>query len=1304
MSKFTIYSKDGSQIRFSGNPKYSGTYLNVAYLEFSNIESPFPINWEVGDYIDYHRTGLRYKLYAIPEPKKQARQGAYGAAFVYSGVKFYESTKELEIALFRDLVPDDNEIHFSTRADVSTYENVYGIAARIQKCMDDIFPNKWRIEVYNTNDSDLLNLFNETKEYSVNNGSCLDALSQIYDIWKNVGWVYTYDAVNDKDVITIGKTSIRTEDNTTDAFVYGINNGLTSIKKAAANEAEFATRLYVYGSERNIQTRHYNAKNILDKDSVNIVNLMIPVDKWGKTGGLPDARKAYLQADDAVIAKYGLIPRIVYFDGNEQEEIYPSIKGLTMAEVRKAMIAAGESSSEFLPADKDIRIDEIGMADYSQFDDGAKEDHEAKPAFVLGLRNVGFDIAVQGKLTDEGYATISMKSGMCAGREFKVRKRLGPIYPGGASGDYTYELERAWDDSLGMSFPNKIYYINAGDEFVLLDIPMPEYYITLAEERLYKAGENLLADYTRVSAFYEPSINPIKIKEGGKLLRQGMYMKVYDEDVIDTKDHIDYVLIDTLSIDESATIPTYKVTLREQKRAARTFSALEEMIEDAKHSNKQEIARQKSYTERRFRSAQETIELLRSALDHYSEGINPITVETMSVLLGDKSLQFRFTESKSSLDPIPCPISYNKATKQLMWDASALIHLTLGIETITTSTARNASDYKSWYIPADNGEVLDDSAARYIYAQVPEGEGTGTFVASKEKIALDQESGYYHFLVGILNSEYEGSRDFVTLYGFTEILPGQISTDVIRSADGNTYFDLANGKIVGAIEFGAGSKGIQNVEGFSEFLEGALGGIEVGGQNIIRNSGFTGDYLSEQLADDSVLDATSQMFNPPLVHWDAVDATVQDSSMSVSGKEVVLSDSGSISQKLYQNIIVGEHYVLSLRAKGEAFTYNIGGVSDEVNLSSEWDKLTFEIIPTSTDNVFSISNATCTICDLQLERGTIASAWGTCPLDNNSDRAYYEALKHLDNILKPVTEATTTVAGGLVLTNAIHVGNYVDQVLRKATGGMSGTWTKDDDPFLWGGGTMSEANKAIESNGEEGANFVLTHGGKAILNEAIIRGVIKATGGNIGGLQIVDGGLKVVDEYGNDLLMLSPNASLINSKAQYYGTMLKRPIFSGSDDAMDANSAFRVSLGDVVSDSDVMPVQTLLNLDGGTFFNGKLGLGIPHGMVGGMRPSMKAHSQGTLNLSPIDHTVLLTNSTTVNLPANPQDGQEYELICPNTSAAPVTVQSASSNMYLMFDGNVRNGFSVGDLGGTRQVVKMVYSAEDGKWFVWHHTY
>lgn len=818
MARFTIYSKEGNSIRHRGEPKYNGTYLNVPYVEFRSIESPTRINWEVGDFVDYYRTGFRYKLYSLPEPKKQARANSYGAAFVYSNVKFYEATKDLDIALFRDLVPEDNKIHFSTRPDVTTFENVYGIAERIQECMDDFFPGKWRIEVYSTDDRDLKALFEEAKEFSVSNGSCLDALSQIYETWKNVGWVHTYDASSDVDVITIGATSVRTESNTTDAFSYGMGNGLTFIKKAAANEGEFATRLYVYGSERNIQTRYYNNFNIVDKDSVNIVNLMIPMDKWGKTNGIPDARKAYLQADDAVIAKYGLIPRIVYFDGSENEEIYPSIQGLTCREVRKAMIEAGQSGSAYLPADIDDSIDVV--ANLSVLSDaGDKESIEKERTFRMDVNQVGFDIAEQGKLTSEGYATIAMKSGKCEGREFKVKKSVL------SSEGQSLTLERAWDESLGMGFPNTIYPIEIGDKFILLDIPMPDYYITLASDRLYDAGERLLEDYTRVSAFYEPGINPIKIKEGGKIIRQGMYMRIYDEDIIETSDHTDYVLIDTLTIDEASEIPLYSATLREQKRSARTFGTLEEMIEDAKESAKNDIRRERAYTERRFRSAQETAELLQDAFENFSAGITPATVQTMQLLLGDESLQFRFTSSRQSLVPIAFPLVYDASTKQVTSSKVSLVHLTLGIKTITAIEAKDASNYKSWNISAWNSEILEDAEARYVYVRASKTGTTGTFILSKEHKEMDaSDSSYYYFLVAILNSEYSGSRDLVPLYGFTEVLPGQISTDVIRSADGNMIIDLVNAvitaqngaRIVGEVEFSAGSSGLENLAEWSE--------------------------------------------------------------------------------------------------------------------------------------------------------------------------------------------------------------------------------------------------------------------------------------------------------------------------------------------------------------------------------------------------------------------------------------------------------------------------------------------------------
>lgn len=790
MAKFTIYSKDGRKVRYVGEPQYSGSYMGVDFVEFRSVNSPTLIEWQIGDYVDYFRTGKRYKLYSFPMPNKTARANAYGGSFEYSSVQFFAATKELEIAPFRDLVPEDNKIHFSTRPDVSTYENVYGIARRIQECINDIFPNRWRIEVFDTNDADLLSLLNETREYSVNGGSCLDALSQIYETWKNVGWIHTYDSVNDIDVITIGRANVRDAENTSDAFAYGKGNGLTSIRKATANEGEFATRLYVYGSERNIQTRYYNGLDIVDKDSVDIRNLMLPIGKWGKTNGLPDASKAYLQADDSIIEKYGLIPRIIYFDGNENEEIFPSIKGLTMAKVRKAMIDAGQGNSEYLPGDSDSRIDQVKQASIT--DAGDKESIEKNRTFGMILNPVGFNIAEQGKLTSEGYATISMKSGMCAGRDFKVLKceRIA------LDNSLVLTLERAWDESLGMGFPNKTYPIVSGEEFVLLDIPMPDYYITLAAETLFDAAEKRLADYTRVSAFYEPSINSIKIKDGGKPLYPGMFMQIQDNDVVDTDSHTDFVLIDTLTIDESAELPSYRVTLREQKRAARNYAALEDMIEDAKESAKESINKERRYSDRRFRDVQETIGLLQGALDNFSEGINPITVQTMALMLGDQSLQYKFTASRNSLTDIDCPIVYNAELKQMYCSPASLIHMTLGVESIVPADARTASDFKGWNLSEKYSETLEDGKARYVYVKASvSNEDDAYMVVSEVAIAMNAESGYYHFLVGVLNSEYEGTRSFVTLYGYTEVLPGQITTDTIRSADGKTVFDLSEGAI-----------------------------------------------------------------------------------------------------------------------------------------------------------------------------------------------------------------------------------------------------------------------------------------------------------------------------------------------------------------------------------------------------------------------------------------------------------------------------------------------------------------------------
>lgn len=713
MARFSIISKDGSSIRYEGKPRYIGTYLKPSYLEFSEIASPTPIDWQVGDYIDYPRTGMRYRLYSIPQASKNARKGSHGRAFTYSNVQLHAATKELEIALFKDLVSADNNIHFSTSPDVATFEDVYGIARRIQACMDDLYPNRWVIEVADFNaveDAEMLENITTAKDFALSGGTCLDALTKIYELWQEVGWIHTYDSASGKDVITIGYANKRIGANTTEAYIYGKGNGLTAIKKTQANKDEFATRLYVYGSDRNLPSRYYNGKYILNADSVDIRNLMIPIGQWKTTGGVPDARKAYIENAEAV-AKYGIIPKTHYFDSDDAgADIYPTIEGITIGQVRRLQ-ADYKPSTSIYPNDEE-RIDEVKSA-VNPNDDGVirplgkaykyykienveaqkseitltdstvvkvnkillltdlegegkvdmtiipnigfalddagftevnatfeltdsptKTKNISKISSVVAKRNgttgrwefkaprisvdydyvstgsipvsyvltleatlsekregetIAFDIE-QGEievganaLLDKEFTitlkqigfnieerasvgsgkTISMKTGDNEGRNFVIKECRFE----GSSDSWILTCRRQQDNNLGMLFPNNDYQIKQNDRFVLLDIAMPELYVAAAMERLFAEGQKLLSKVSRIQNNYEPSIDAKVMAESGRTIREGMFMQIADEDIIDGA--TEYILIDTINIyEDEAAIPTYKVTLKEKKKVS----------------------------------------------------------------------------------------------------------------------------------------------------------------------------------------------------------------------------------------------------------------------------------------------------------------------------------------------------------------------------------------------------------------------------------------------------------------------------------------------------------------------------------------------------------------------------------------------------------------------------------------------------------------------------------------------------------------------------------------------------------------
>lgn len=438
--------------RYCGTPRYNGIYLKASYLEFSEICSPTPIEWEVGDWVYYTRTGMRYRLYSIPQPKKIARRNSYGSAFIYSNVQFYAATESLDVAPFRDLVIGDNLIHFSTQPDISTYAPLLQIAERLQANMDDFEPGQWLFRIYSGLDSDTKALVEEAREFSVSGVSCLGAMDKVYEVWEDIGWIHTYESVTYngetgyRNVITFGRPNLRSADNTTDPYLYGKGNGLVSIKKTQANKDEMATRLYVYGSSTNMLTNFYNnleytnpvtgaTSHIKDSESVNIVNLMLPLSEWRYgSDGLRDARGAYIENADA-IAKYGLIPKTVYFDGSEQEEVYPSIYKMTAGNLRTAKTALNDTS--YVPRlstyPDSYRLDQIkavtnptdnGLA---STDDGKKyvdlvefrmenkshstDEETFTKTFEIGTSSLSKSGTVTADLTLDGYCGFAYESG-----------------------------------------------------------------------------------------------------------------------------------------------------------------------------------------------------------------------------------------------------------------------------------------------------------------------------------------------------------------------------------------------------------------------------------------------------------------------------------------------------------------------------------------------------------------------------------------------------------------------------------------------------------------------------------------------------------------------------------------------------------------------------------------------------------------------------------------------------------------------------------------------------------------------------
>ena len=418
-------------------------------------------------------------------------------------------------------------------------------------------------------------------------------------------------------------------------------------------------------------------------------------------------------------------------------------------------------------------------------------------------------------LIGEEKMTIIFQTGELAGKEFEVKYHHKPKTINGIHKEGR-RFEIVPQEIDGVMMPGGSFVPVADkDTYAVFHVMLPDSYICNDADRsgaswdMFRAAVRYLFDNEQQKFSFTGELDGIwakkKWSEIGHRIRLGGFVKFTHDKIapdgaliriINIKDYINKPHSPKIELSNDTISGTVSSTLKQ-------LASTEVVIEE---NHRQAL----QFTKRRFRDALETLEMLENAqLTNFNSAISPVAIQTMAMLVGDESLQFIMGKTIATIGSGDYSVKFEDYA--LTASAGYLRHMTIGVNSITAT--RQNSQYLTWPMPAMN-LVPNDEDKLFVYAVVKR-EGfayndilgatlcntAGEWLISKESHHIEEDPDKYYLLLGILNSEFHGERTFAPLFGFTEILPGQVATDMIISNDGKTYIDLASGEIGGRIRF-----------------------------------------------------------------------------------------------------------------------------------------------------------------------------------------------------------------------------------------------------------------------------------------------------------------------------------------------------------------------------------------------------------------------------------------------------------------------------------------------------------------------
>nr|DAN81930.1 MAG TPA: tail protein [Caudoviricetes sp.] len=587
--------------------------------------------------------------------------------------------------------------------------------------------------------------------------SCLDAPEKLIsydhtDCLSALGLIAkTFEAewVAEGKAIRLGKI----EANATSPLplAYGKDKGLKSgLKRENDQRQTLIQRLYVRGSDRNIRHDRYGSKTL----------------------HMPKSESVFFDGDRfAGEAGYNRRTEALYL---------VSPNGDYVERVQTEGLTGGEGSLDAT----DIYPSRVGSV--TKFEQVKGETKDKHPLFAFTDTSIPATLDYTQCLIPNQPLTIAFQSGMLAGQTFEAEY---------AHKDRRFTIIGKEVDGVWM--PEAPYIAKAGDKYAVFSVELPAPYIrdnktkTGAEWELLRRALKHLHEATQHPYVYRADLDGLWAKKDwtnrGGAIRLGGYVRLSDPELIPYGVDLRITGIKDYLISPE----TPEIELGTGVSASSILTTIEQMRQDGARQEEavKEVRQEGS---RNYKQALEASEqIARATAERFSSSISPATIKTMQLIAGDPQTQLRF---KTPANWTP---EYNKDTQVLRLPAGQIEWLYNPSRTLSSSEP-NAG--KVWTLPEMRTPALSDpNKSYYIYARCNNGVGaslTGAFVVDTNPRELNDGSATC-LLLGLLSSADDtGARSFSRLYGFTEILPSQIRTERITSADGSTSINLNTGEIV----------------------------------------------------------------------------------------------------------------------------------------------------------------------------------------------------------------------------------------------------------------------------------------------------------------------------------------------------------------------------------------------------------------------------------------------------------------------------------------------------------------------------